>query len=142
MAREFEDEHGGLVLIALGARTGTAARGRRLFEAAVSIVAALLHLTVRRGRDALLVLPGSDPVRVPAGDRVALEAAERRLARLQEDPGWPDWGAVPDAAAGCAWVLVHPGNGEPPVVPAGADVVNAAEAIAREWFRPRGGAPS
>lgn len=140
MAREFEDERGGLLVIGVGGRHDGSAVQRRLIEAAVSLTATILHQARRRHRDALLVVPGlAEPVYVASGSPSALRHAEEALARLDGDPGWPDWSTIPDSAVGCATVLVHPGSGATPTAPEGAEHIDVEEAVRRGWFRARGG---
>ena len=139
MIREFEDERGGLLVLGLGGRGAGSALTRRLLEAAISMTATVLHQAARRHRDVLLVLPGEpEPLSVPAGRRAALRAAEEALARLSGDPGWPEFSTVPDSAARCATILIHPGRHEPPVVPPGVEMVSADESVRRGWFKSRG----
>lgn len=140
MIREFEDERGGMLVVALGGRGAGSALARRMLEAAISLTSTILHQASRRHRDVLLVLPDrAEPKEIPAGRRDVLREAEEELARLSGDPGWPDFTTIPDHASGCATILVHPGRDAPPAAPTGVELVSAEEAIRRGWFRSRGG---
>ena len=140
MAREFDEERGGLLVLGFGSAQAGHGTRRRVFETAIALAATLMHETTRRHRDVLLLLPNHpEPFVVPVGRRDAIRVAEEALARLGPEPGWPDWNTLPDRAQGCATVLIHPGGGVLPVKPVGAHAIDADEAVRRGWFRARGG---
>ncbi|MAG56891.1 MAG: hypothetical protein CMJ83_11410 [Planctomycetes bacterium] len=139
MARESEDERGGLLLIGVGGHCDGTAFERRLLEAAISLTATILHNVTRSRREAVLVLPeGNQPVTLRTGSRSALRRAEESLAGLGTDPGWPDWADLPVGAAHVSCVLVHPGRGALPALPGSVERLDAGEAVRKGWFRARG----
>lgn len=137
MVRECEDEEDtGLLVLGVGWRSGREDRPTGIREATLSLACTLLNVC---NREVLLLLPGERPLRVPVGDRAARGAAEERLALMDDDPGWPEWGAAPAGDEVGGRVLLHPGEGPPPALPSGVRVVETAGALRRREFIPRGG---
>jgi uncharacterized protein (DUF58 family) len=132
MSREFEAERGARLVVAVGGRSRGRRGDRRRMDMAVSLAASLVHQGSRRGQDVLLVVPGVEPVFIPAGNRSALNGAEEVLATLPTVPGWPDWGSL--SLTNAVAVLVYPG-GPAPKPPAGVEVVNADDAVRRGLYR-------